>query len=491
MANKPINFKIIFLGPSGAGKTTLKKVFFEQASTLRLLSNPLEPTLGLDTQIYDIGANRGLFAIHDLAGQQLEEWMSVSQDYFLDSDLVVIVLDCRDSWEENRNLVKKVENLRDKLCKAAKIIVLIHKIDLLEENQRSILSIKADASLSTIPNLSYFLSSIAHNFFNDTFLNFVNGLRNCIENRNEIQLSLLFQKVEILNRFLKYPEISLEDLMSTSNLPNDTFLDILDGMHRKNLLNIDTQAKKVTLGLKGKYFVMGLKNQARAVTGRIGQDPLALKIIQGILLSDGRGLKFFEYEQDEGFFESLTPHSQEGGPDTSMITSFISAIGAFGYEIGEGISTINLKGSKAQILSLGYEEEGDLQVSGIFFIDNVPMTIDAVNILIDFLRNFTRSFPKELRTFQTYGLLNAFRTREEEIVEMIHQIEPKLQKLILQTGSVSPRKLTSMYNKIDLLEASQTIKVKLKRVIFQYAVTSDHRLIEQVQQLMEKYGIEE
>ncbi|MHA1369439.1 MAG: hypothetical protein ACTSRA_07000, partial [Promethearchaeota archaeon] len=72
--------KIIFIGPPGAGKTTLRKIFFEYEFADKLLKHDLEPTYGLESIIVDYGEKIGVF---DLAGQENEKWFgSEYEDIF-------------------------------------------------------------------------------------------------------------------------------------------------------------------------------------------------------------------------------------------------------------------------------------------------------------------------------------------------------------------------------------------------------------------------
>ena len=57
--------KIIFVGPPNAGKTTLRKIFFEGENRLKLLKFGLDPTHGQESVILKLSEDVGIF---DLAG---------------------------------------------------------------------------------------------------------------------------------------------------------------------------------------------------------------------------------------------------------------------------------------------------------------------------------------------------------------------------------------------------------------------------------------
>ncbi|MFX1594138.1 MAG: Rab family GTPase, partial [Promethearchaeota archaeon] len=71
--------KIIFVGPPGAGKTTLRKIFFEGESSTKLLEYALEPTYGEESLILRLpGLNQNV-GIFDLAGQENERWLDTAE----------------------------------------------------------------------------------------------------------------------------------------------------------------------------------------------------------------------------------------------------------------------------------------------------------------------------------------------------------------------------------------------------------------------------
>ncbi len=80
--------KIIFVGPPNAGKTTLRKIFFEGENRLKLLKFGLEPTLGQESVILNFSENIGIF---DLAGQENWRWLeSDEKSIFYDTKILII-----------------------------------------------------------------------------------------------------------------------------------------------------------------------------------------------------------------------------------------------------------------------------------------------------------------------------------------------------------------------------------------------------------------
>ncbi|MHA1844461.1 MAG: hypothetical protein ACTSWE_09400, partial [Promethearchaeota archaeon] len=79
--------KLIFIGPPGAGKTTLRKIFFEGENTKKLLEYALEPTYGEESIILRLPKIHEEIGIFDLAGQENERWLeSEERAIFLDTN---------------------------------------------------------------------------------------------------------------------------------------------------------------------------------------------------------------------------------------------------------------------------------------------------------------------------------------------------------------------------------------------------------------------
>ena len=77
--------KIIFIGPSGAGKTTIRKIFFEGENSKKLLEYALEPTYGEESLILRLPGLNEDIGIFDLAGQENHRWLETNEnEIFID-----------------------------------------------------------------------------------------------------------------------------------------------------------------------------------------------------------------------------------------------------------------------------------------------------------------------------------------------------------------------------------------------------------------------
>ena len=69
--NNQKQIKIVLVGPAAVGKTTFRHIFFDRDNPFDLLQKSLEPTHNIETNVYSFET---LIAVHDLAGQQLDDW---------------------------------------------------------------------------------------------------------------------------------------------------------------------------------------------------------------------------------------------------------------------------------------------------------------------------------------------------------------------------------------------------------------------------------
>ncbi len=125
--------KILFIGPPGTGKTTIKNIFFEMESPLKLLKNTLDPTRGINSSIYSFfEQDLGVF---DLAGQENKDWFSKDSNIFKHTNLIICVLDINRYLGENIEFIGDVIKIQNDLkLSNCSIAILLHKIDLIESH---------------------------------------------------------------------------------------------------------------------------------------------------------------------------------------------------------------------------------------------------------------------------------------------------------------------------------------------------------------------
>ena len=192
--------KIVLVGPSGVGKTTLQKVYFDQVSPISLLEEPLQPSRGISSRIYTT-SNTDL-GVFDLAGQENETWFSdKGKDVFSESNIIICVFDIGNSLE---SIIKFLINIykvkKDLHLHSCNIIAFLHKIDL-RSNAYVCSKLKTIQEFITIQHpqgkdFEIYQTSITKDNFYNTFC-IISEILNLIIKRNKIPIkSEEFQKLK-------------------------------------------------------------------------------------------------------------------------------------------------------------------------------------------------------------------------------------------------------------------------------------------------------
>ncbi len=134
--------KILFIGSSAVGKTSIKKMFFEAIPSETLLDRPLEPTYGLIQCNYDwLDLDLG---VADLAGQEIEHFLNESFESEIDPfDSVDVILYIFDStfWDTNSvDIVKhiqQIQNIQEERIPLSKLHIFCHKLDLIPDHEQN------------------------------------------------------------------------------------------------------------------------------------------------------------------------------------------------------------------------------------------------------------------------------------------------------------------------------------------------------------------
>jgi len=191
-----MNKKIIFIGPPGSGKTTLRKIFFEGENSSNILEYSLEPTRGQDSILLNLSEDIGVF---DLGGQENQRWFETEENtIFFDTKIILIVVDISTSIEKIINFTRKVIEIREELTPLSNIFVLMHKIDLV--NQEKIIDISKIIynTIKDVRLIKIYFTSVTKDFIAQTFIYFIEILKACIIDAIEIEKSSLYLLEEIL-----------------------------------------------------------------------------------------------------------------------------------------------------------------------------------------------------------------------------------------------------------------------------------------------------
>jgi len=127
--------KISMVGKPEVGKTTIKKVIFEGEDPNELVLFPLEATIGIQYSVHDFMDIK--ISLLDSPGQSLPLLLEDEQKQLMtfgDTSAIIYIFDYP-TWIENSqdiiDDIKKIYEIKKKLEVDAKIVLFLHKIDLL------------------------------------------------------------------------------------------------------------------------------------------------------------------------------------------------------------------------------------------------------------------------------------------------------------------------------------------------------------------------
>jgi len=358
--------KIIFVGPPNAGKTTLRKIFFEGENRSKLLEFALEPTKGVESMILKLKGEVGIF---DLAGQENYRWFGTKKKtIFYETNIFIVVIDAAASMEEILDFTKKIINIRNDLTPSAFIYLLIHKIDLLEQDILYELKLQIKKEIAKTYSIKYAFTSIQRRFFPEVFSTFIDILKVCTAESielEEVDFNFLKTTVDLLFLIQHDVVISKPDLIKKLKISEKYVGKIIKILENKNHIKISKTQNIPIFNLtdKGKeYFDTILKNfslekfeigvkDIEMISERVGEPPFL-----GFLISDNHGRTLLSTEVYNGVFDKfLREDDEDTFTDLELIPMFISALESFSKVINiKDLSGFKLKGTNIKMQTIRY-----------------------------------------------------------------------------------------------------------------------------------------
>jgi len=174
--------KILLVGRAATGKSSIKQVIFEGKMPQELLYNPLEPTRGLTPSVYSwLDLDLGIF---DSAGQELDYLLDDKNEQtlaFENTDIIIYMFDYL-AWIENSATVlkdiKKISRIIKQESYYAKVVLFLHKIDLIKEENREQNIINIQQEIKEQLNLQIYFTSLYPNLIYNTYNAFYEILSN-------------------------------------------------------------------------------------------------------------------------------------------------------------------------------------------------------------------------------------------------------------------------------------------------------------------------
>jgi GTPase SAR1 family protein/RNA polymerase subunit RPABC4/transcription elongation factor Spt4 len=250
--------KLIICGPPAAGKTTLRKIFFEGENSSKFLEYALKPTYGQESVVLNIGEMIGIF---DLAGQENERWFESEESaVFYDTKVILVVIDITMETEEIIEFINKVVDIRNRLTSYAMIYVLLHKIDLISRSELTRIKLKIYDLFVNKKLIKFFFTSIRNEYIPETFTNFIEILKNCIADEiydDQIDVHHIEDVVKFMNLLYKDEFVTKRRILTRMNRSEEIVDYVAENLRDKGEIQYSGLAhdRKYYLTQKGKdYF---------------------------------------------------------------------------------------------------------------------------------------------------------------------------------------------------------------------------------------------
>jgi len=245
--------KIIFVGPSGAGKTTLRKLFFEGENSTKLLEYALEPTYGEESLIIRLPALKEEIGIFDLAGQENERWLNTeANSVFYETKVIIVVIDVSASLEDIINFVIRIIEIRNKLTPEAKIYVLLHKIDLITQKRINDLNDGIKYKFPSEKLIKFLFTSLKKKYLTRTLSYFIEIMKSCfIDETSEeaLMFNVIDESVKLIQSIDEQIIISREKLFEKLNRPPKLVNYLIKSLVLKGHLKIENSKNQELISL--------------------------------------------------------------------------------------------------------------------------------------------------------------------------------------------------------------------------------------------------
>ena len=366
--------KIIIVGPPGAGKTTLSKIFFEGENSSKILEYGLEPTRGQDSVLLNLSEKIGIF---DLGGQENQRWFETDEKkIFHDAKIIIIVFEINSYIENIINFLERLIVIRNQLSPFSMIFVLMHKIDLVYEEKIIEISKIIYKNIRNVKLIKVFFTSVKSNYIAQTFSYFIDIIKTCIIDIEDLDKSSYYLLEEILKLiYILYKKefISKKDIQNKLNRSEklvDKILNYLidkghiqfSGLHEEDKLFFLTYEGKLHFNKLLEYFTLeSLIKREKVETFYYPISGEKIPSFIGSLIMNKNGKFLFKFETNQNLINKILLTSFfEDKPsrysDTELNSSFNDALEIFIQQI----NIRDLSGLKLKACNLHFIEFNEL-----------------------------------------------------------------------------------------------------------------------------------
>jgi len=451
--------KIVFVGPPGVGKTTLRKVFFEGESSQHLLNYALEPTHGQESIILNLMDTVGVF---DLAGQENQRWlMTEERGVFKNAQIIIIVNDAKSPVDEIIDFTKKILKIRDEINANSLIYLLVHKVDLLDKRDLLLKQTKIYNLLINDENIKIKFTSITKEYFANALSLFINILKKVLMEEKileDFNFSLLKNTIQLLLQFKEKDLLTRKFVKETLNLSEEKLSDVIDLLCKKKHLEL-TQINNEDLLIltnEGKvHFNSIIEKFDQKSLNILEKDYLEEEKITnkkvppflGFFLADKDGKNIMTVELYEGVLEHFLTEkkSEDSLFDIELIPMFISALEKFSQEINiEELAGFKLKGRNLNLHIFSF----DYFTFTVFTNPNInikPIKEEIQNFLETLITDNQEAFNQVLNTGQL-DIVSHLIDKSQIWIEHINQ---EYKDMLLNLDLFDFTHTKELYDKLD------------------------------------------
>lgn len=279
----PSSRKLLLLGRPGIGKTSIKQVLFDGKDPMELLEKPLKATRSLETTAHpwlDL-----TLSVFDMPGQNLnrlftEEKLQIKA--FSKADVIIYLLDYSSWHESNATIIedlKKIQELLKKENYSGKVIALIHKIDLIEEEKREKKLASAENKIKQHFDINVFFTSIVPGFLFYLYDAIYDIISQFSEEKSELK-SIFDSKIQGLSKTAIYVTNNKNNIVTQSasaDFEFDSIHDIYDLIG-----TIDLTIEKMRADDKIEHFMLQSVDGFKIMLKNMGHPKHDLKNVIGV-----------------------------------------------------------------------------------------------------------------------------------------------------------------------------------------------------------------
>jgi uncharacterized protein YjgD (DUF1641 family) len=131
------------------------------------------------------------------------------------------------------------------------------------------------------------------------------------------------------------------------------------------------------------------------------------------------------------------------------------------------------------------------RITGIFFFDKtVEIDNDIKKILFDFMKDFCTKFHEEIEQFFNISTIFNIETMESYLQNAVENMNILVASSKITTKSGDEKKLFDIYLKLDNEKIEPHITIKLRELITKYSVTKDSKILDEINEILDKYKIQ-